>query len=47
MAHAVYWNLLAFSAMALLVIWLRYRLERLRQQVDEAHATRAIAGGSR
>jgi heme exporter protein C len=47
MAHAVYWNLLAFGAMALLVIWLRYRLERLRQQVDEAHATRAIAGGSR
>src|ERR1041385_3469620 len=47
MAHAVYWNLLAFGAMAFLVIWLRYRLERLRQQVEEAHAMKAIAGGAR
>ena len=45
MAHAVYWNLLAFAAFGLLVIFLRYRLERLRQQVEEAHAMRAIAGG--
>ncbi len=47
MADAVYWNLLAFAAMALLVVWLRYRVERLRQQLDEAHAARAIAGGQR
>ena len=47
MAHAVYWNLLAFAAFGLLVIFLRYRLERLRQQVEEAHAMRAIAGGNR
>ena len=47
MAGAVYWNLLAFTAFALLVIILRYRLERLRQQVEEAHAMKAIAGGAR
>jgi len=47
MAHAVYGNLLAFGALAFLVIWLRYRLERLTQEVDEAHATRAIAGVQR
>lgn len=35
-------NFAAFACMALLVISLRYRLERLRQQVEEAHALRAV-----
>ncbi len=38
-------NWVAFLALAGLVVWLRYRLERLRQEVEEAHAMRAISGG--
>jgi hypothetical protein len=41
----VHW--FGFLSLALLVIWLRYKLERLRQQVEEAHAMRAIAGAAR
>ena len=44
MMHALLMNWYGFLALAFLVIWLRYRLERLRQQVEEAHAMKAIAG---
>jgi heme exporter protein C len=44
MMHALLINWCGFLALAFLVIWLRYRLERLRQQVEEAHAMKAIAG---
>ncbi|MBZ5630381.1 MAG: cytochrome c biogenesis protein CcsA [Acidobacteriia bacterium] len=44
MMHALLINWYGFLALAFLVIWLRYRLERLRQQVEEAHAMKAIAG---
>ena len=44
MMHALLINWFGFLALAFLVIWLRYRLERLRQQVEEAHAMKAIAG---
>ena len=44
MMHALLINWWGFLALAFLVIWLRYRLERLRQQVEEAHAMKAIAG---
>ena len=44
MMHALLINWCGFLALASLVIWLRYRLERLRQQVEEAHAMKAIAG---
>ncbi len=47
MLHALLMNWVAFLALAFLVIWLRYRLERLRQQVEEAHAMKAIAGVAR
>jgi heme exporter protein C len=47
MMHALLINWAGFLALALLVIWLRYRLERLRQQVEEAHAMKAIAGAAR
>jgi heme exporter protein C len=47
MLHALLINWLAFMALAGLVVFLRYRLERLRQQVEEAHAMKAIAGGVR
>ncbi|MBZ5627284.1 MAG: cytochrome c biogenesis protein CcsA [Acidobacteriia bacterium] len=44
MMNALLMNWVGFLGLALLVIWLRYKLERLRQQVEEAHAMRAIAG---
>ena len=43
MMHALLINWYGFLALALLVIWLRYKLERLRQQVEEAHAMQAIS----
>jgi heme exporter protein C len=42
MLHALLWNFAAFLALGLLLLWLRYRLERIRQQVEEAHALRAL-----
>jgi heme exporter protein C len=47
MMHALLINWAGFLALGLLLIWLRYRLERLRQQVEEAHAMKAIAGAAR
>lgn len=47
MLHALLSNWAAFLALGAMVLWLRYRLERLRQQVEEAHAMKAIAGDSR
>ncbi|MBZ5567906.1 MAG: cytochrome c biogenesis protein CcsA [Acidobacteriia bacterium] len=44
MMQALLINWFGFLALAFLVLWIRYRLERLRQQVEEAHAMRAIAG---
>ena len=43
MWHAVLWNWVAFMAFAALLIWVRYRLERTRQQLDEQHALKAVA----
>ncbi len=43
MWYAVLWNWLAFMAFATLLIWVRYRLERTRQQLDEQHALKAVA----
>lgn len=39
---AVVWNWAAFMAFAALLIWVRYRLEITRQQLDEAHALKAV-----
>jgi heme exporter protein C len=39
---AVLWNWVAFMALAALLIWARYRLEIVRQQLDEAHALKAV-----
>ena len=39
---AVLWNWVAFMALAGLLIFVRYRLEVFRQQLDEAHALRAV-----
>ncbi len=38
MMKALLINWLAFSVFASIVLWARYRLERVRQQVEEAHA---------
>ncbi len=43
MLTALLVNFAAFAALGSLLIWLRYRLERLRHQVEEAHAMKAIA----
>ncbi|MGH9521353.1 MAG: cytochrome c biogenesis protein CcsA, partial [Terriglobales bacterium] len=47
MMHALLANWAGFLALGAMVLWLRYRLERLRQEVEEAHAMKAIAGESR
>ena len=46
MLRALLVNFAAFVALALLVLAVRYRLERLRQQVEEAHALRAVQADS-
>lgn len=45
MAHALLWNMLAFLVFAAVVVWVRYRMERTRQQLDEMHAFAASEGG--
>lgn len=47
MLWALMVNFVAFLALAGLLLWLRYTLERLRQKVDESHALKAIAGAER
>lgn len=44
MAHALLANMAAFAAFAAVVVWVRYRLERQRQQLDELHAMAAEGG---
>ncbi len=43
MLYTILVNLAAFLMFAAMVMWLRYTLERLRQEVEEAHAMKAIA----
>jgi len=45
MLKALLINWLAFLVFGSIVVWVRYRLERLRQQVEEAHALREEALG--
>jgi heme exporter protein C len=44
MTHALLINMAAFMCFALLVCWVRYALERTRQELDEIHAMRATLG---
>lgn len=46
MGHALLINWVAFLAFALLVCWLRYRLEILKRAVENAHAAAALTGDS-
>ncbi len=47
MLHALLMNFVAFAAYAVLLLWLRYKLERTRHMVEDAHVSRAIAGEGR
>jgi heme exporter protein C len=47
MTHALLMNMAAFACFALLVCWVRYKLERGRQQLEEAYAARALQGETR
>jgi len=42
MKYALMANWVAFLALAGLLIWLRYTLERVRQKVEEAHAMKSL-----
>lgn len=42
MMHALLINWLAFSCFAFLVCWSRYRLEKVKREVDQAHAMRSL-----
>ena len=44
MLHAFLVNMAAFTALGILLMWVRYTLERVKQKVEEAHAMKALAG---
>ena len=46
MWHALLWNWLAFSMLAIILVALRYRLQTLEEQVEARHAQLALQGGS-
>ena len=46
MGHALLWNWLAFVVFGGLVMWLRYRLARLEQEVEEVQALEALTEGA-
>src|SRR3954447_126126 len=47
MLHALLMNFLAFSVFAIVLIWLRYRLEVMEQTVESAYASRALSSNAR
>jgi heme exporter protein C len=47
MLHALLMNFLAFSVFGMVLIWLRYRLEVMQQQVESAYASRALGSNVR
>jgi heme exporter protein C len=47
MLHALLINFLAFSVFAIVLIWLRYRLAVMEQQVESAYATKALSSNVR
>jgi heme exporter protein C len=42
MLSALMWNFLAFGVFAIVLIWLRYRLQVMEQQLESAYANRAL-----
>ncbi len=47
MLHAFLWNLLAFTCIGICFIVARYRLQKLENDVEAAHAQLALQGGAR
>lgn len=47
MWHAVLWNWLAFSMVAIILVGLRYGLQLMEHDVENRHAAIALEGGSR
>jgi len=47
MLLAFFVNLAAFTMFGILLVWLRFVLERTKQKVEEAHAMKALAGTAR
>ena len=47
MLHAFFVNMAAFTAFGILLVWIRFVLERTRQKVEEAHAMKALANTAR
>ena len=45
MLHAFLWNLLAFTFVGICFIAARYRLQKMENEVEEAHAQLALQGG--
>jgi hypothetical protein len=45
--HAFLWNLLAFTLVGIVLVAVRYRLQKMENQVEEAHAQLALEGGAR
>lgn len=46
MAKAFLWNMIAFTVYGIMLMWMRYRLERAERAVEEAHAERALQEGA-
>jgi heme exporter protein C len=44
MLRAFMWNLLAFTCLGIVIVVMRYRLQRLRQNLESAHAQTALKG---
>ena len=44
MLRAFMWNLLAFTCLGIVIVVMRYRLQRLRQNLESAHARAALKG---
>jgi len=47
MLHAFFWNLLSFTCVGIVLMVIRYRLQKAEEQVEAAHAAVALQGGSR
>jgi heme exporter protein C len=47
MLHAFLWNLLAFTCVGIILVAARYRLQRMEDEVEAAHAQLALQGGTR
>src|SRR5271169_5556630 len=47
MLHAFLWNLLAFTCVGIILVAARYRLQRMEDEVEGAHAQLALQGGTR